>query len=173
MQFVRAPDENVFIPPFNLIETFLLAMPFEWWMRKATYERINDYVMAGLYSPLLVAAAYFEMRTAAEIVSNRSRGEEDDDTVEEWEQMAAEVDFAAEGWDKKVQSARSNVEEEPAVLEVKQLKAEVDELKEIMLGMAKMLEKTLADKGTGAKSDETEEPKTYAAAAGSGSKPSA
>jgi hypothetical protein len=30
MQFVRAPDENVFIAPFNLIELFFLILPFEW-----------------------------------------------------------------------------------------------------------------------------------------------
>lgn len=32
MQFVRAPDENVFIAPFNLIEIVCLIVPFEWWM---------------------------------------------------------------------------------------------------------------------------------------------
>jgi hypothetical protein len=37
MQFVRAPDENVFIAPFNLIEVFLLVIPLEWWMTKKVY----------------------------------------------------------------------------------------------------------------------------------------
>ena len=32
LQFVRAPDENVFIAPFNLIELVFLILPFEWWM---------------------------------------------------------------------------------------------------------------------------------------------
>ena len=41
MQFVRAPDENVFIAPFNLIEIFCLALPLEWWMQKKLYERIK------------------------------------------------------------------------------------------------------------------------------------
>ena len=41
MQFVRAPDENVFIAPFNLIEVFLLTIPFEWWMNKKLYKRIK------------------------------------------------------------------------------------------------------------------------------------
>jgi hypothetical protein len=41
MQFVRAPDENVFIAPFNLIEVFCLAIPLEWWMNKRLYERIK------------------------------------------------------------------------------------------------------------------------------------
>ena len=34
MQFVRAPDENVFIAPLNLIEIFLLILPLEWWMQR-------------------------------------------------------------------------------------------------------------------------------------------
>jgi hypothetical protein len=63
LQFVRAPDENVFIPrkfsrkigyfklmfpAFNLIEIFLLIIPLEWWMKKGAYERLNDYIMAGV-----------------------------------------------------------------------------------------------------------------------------
>ena len=32
LQFVRAPDENVFIAPLNLIELLFLILPFEWWM---------------------------------------------------------------------------------------------------------------------------------------------
>lgn len=132
MQFVRAPDENVFIPPFNLIEVFLLAIPLEWWMSKKRYERLNDIVMGVIYFPLLLAAAYFETQTARDIRTNRSRGDEDDDTVEEWEQMAAEVDFEADGWNKRVDTAKPNLEEEAAVLEVRKLQSEVDKLKEMI-----------------------------------------
>ena len=117
MQFVRAPDENVFIPPFNLIEMVLVVL-FEWWMPKAQYELLNDVVMGIIYSPLLVVAAWFETREAHEIRSNRSRGEEDDDRVEEWEEMEDSVNFEAEGWDKICAGVKSNLEEEPAVLEV-------------------------------------------------------
>jgi hypothetical protein len=132
MQFVRAPDENVFIPPFNLIEVFLLAIPLEWWMSRKRYERVNDIVMGIIYFPLLLVAAYVETRTAKDIRRNRSRGDEDDDTVEEWEQMAAEVDFEADGWNKHVDSAKPNVEEEAAVVEVRKLQGEVEKLKEMI-----------------------------------------
>ena len=44
MQFVRAPDENVFIAPFNLIEMFCLILPFEWWMDEKRYDKLNDMV---------------------------------------------------------------------------------------------------------------------------------
>lgn len=136
MGFVRAPDENVFIPPFNLIEIFVLALPLEWWMDKKLYERINDYVMATIYSPLLLVSAYFEMRTAKDIRSNRARGEDDDDTVEEWEQMDGSVDFEADGWAKAVSTAKSNLDEDLTVTEVKKLRGEVERLTKLVEGLA-------------------------------------
>ncbi len=145
MQFVRAPDENVFIAPFNLIEIFLLILPFEWWLPKVYYERLNDVVMAVIYSPLLICAALFEVRTAREIGANRRRGDEDDDTVEEWEQMAGQVDFEREGWAKKVAESKSNVEEEPAVLEVRKLRGEVDKLRELLENLGEALGKRDSD----------------------------
>jgi hypothetical protein len=115
MQFVRAPDENVYIAPFNLIEIVLVVL-FEWWMPRRQYELINDAVMAVVYSPVLLLAAYAARKTAGEILSNRSRGEEDDDTVEEWEQMEGDVDFEADGWDKTCMAVAANVEEEASVI---------------------------------------------------------
>lgn len=128
MQFVRAPDENVFIAPFNLIEVFLLAIPFEWWMPKQKYERLNDIVMAIIYSPLLLVAAMFEQQSAREIRANRARGDEDDGTIEEWEQMADQIDFEADGWRKTVDSAKTNLEVDPTLAEVQRLRAEVEKL---------------------------------------------
>lgn len=132
MQFVRAPDENVFIAPLNLIEIFGLIIPFEWWLPRKRYAKLNDYVMAAVYSPLLLVAAWFENRSAMRVRFNRRSGEEDDDTVEEWEQLAGEVDFEAEGWEKKVAIVKPNVEEDQATTEVKQLRAEVKELKDML-----------------------------------------
>ncbi|KAK3389467.1 cation channel-like protein [Podospora didyma] len=132
MMFVRAPDENVFIAPFNLIEVFCLALPFEWWVSKKTYERINDYVMATIYSPLLLVSAYFEVRVAQDIRANRARGDEDDDTIEEWEQMENHNDFEADGWHKKCDLVKTNLEEDPAVMEVRKLREEISELKKMV-----------------------------------------
>ncbi|KAM5354214.1 hypothetical protein ACJ41O_000864 [Fusarium nematophilum] len=131
MQFVRAPDENVYIAPFNLVEIVISGL-LEWWMPKPTYEVINDCVMAVLYSPLLFVAAIFETRTAHAIRHNRARGEEDDDQVHEWEQFHEDLDFEAEGWVKTCDAAKPNVEEEPAVIEVRKLREEVEELKSML-----------------------------------------
>ena len=135
MQFVRAPDENVFIAPFNLIELFLLILPFEWWLPKHRYERLNDIVMSIIYSPLLIVTAFMETRQAHRVSYNRRRGEEDDDVVQEWEQVLNECDFEADGWDKKVQSTKPNVEFDTAVLEIRRVREEVEELK----GLIQML----------------------------------
>jgi hypothetical protein len=135
MQFVRAPDENVYIPPFNLVEMVVIAL-FEWWMPKNRFEQFNDLVMGICYSPVLVIAAWYEARTAGSIARNRSRGEEDDDVVEEWEQTVG-VDFESDGWDKICQGAASNVEVEPAVQEVRKLRAEVYELKKLIVEISK------------------------------------
>ncbi|KAH8795271.1 hypothetical protein BGZ57DRAFT_748101 [Hyaloscypha finlandica] len=132
MQFVRAPDENVFIAPLNLIEIFCLIIPFEWWMPRHYYAKLNDYVMGVIYSPLLMVAAWFEMRSARMVRSNRRRGEEDDDSVEEWEQLSGEIDFERSGWAKTVARVKPNVEEDQATMEVRQLKGEIGELKEML-----------------------------------------
>ena len=137
MTFVRAPDENVFMAPFNLIEIFGLVLLLEWWMDKKTYEHVNDIVMGIIYSPLLLISAYFEKRWAQDIRTNRARGDADDDTIEEWEQMVGQFDFESDGWKKQVDSAKSNLDEEPAVAEVKRLREEVEQLKEMIVSLHK------------------------------------
>ncbi|KAI1613078.1 hypothetical protein EDD37DRAFT_648591 [Exophiala viscosa] len=136
LQFVRAPDENVFIAPLNLIELFCLIIPFEWWMDSARYERLNNYVMGFIYSPLLLITAAVEAREAHSVRDNRKRGEEDDDTIEEWEELQGEVDFESEGWGKKVQSTKPVVEVDADVVEIRELKAQINELRDMIRGMS-------------------------------------
>ena len=138
MQFVRAPDENVFIAPLNLIEIFCLIIPFEWWMPRDYYAKLNDIVMGLVYSPLLLIAALFEVRSARHVRSNRKRGEADDDNVEEWEQMAGEVDFERDGWKKTVERVKPNVEVDQATTEVRALKGVVAELKGMLVKLLEM-----------------------------------
>lgn len=134
MQFVRAPDENVFIPPLNLIEVFLLIIPFEWWLSSSRYERLNNYVMGVVYSPLLLITAWLEKKQAYKVKRNRRNGESDEDEVQEWEQMGRELDFEADGWMKRVESTRPNVQTDLAVLEVRALREQVEDLKKMVEG---------------------------------------
>ena len=100
------------------------------------YERLNNYVMGVIYSPLLLVVAAYEAIEAQKVRSNRRRGEEDDDTVEEWEQMDGEMDFESEGWNKKVQSTKPDVETDIDVMEIRELKNQVSELKEMIKDLA-------------------------------------
>jgi hypothetical protein len=62
LNFIRAPDENTFCPPLNLIEIFLL-IPFEPFLKKSTYQTINEWVMKVVYSPALVCIAFYESKS--------------------------------------------------------------------------------------------------------------
>lgn len=159
LQFVRAPDENVYIPPFNLIEIVVIVL-FGWWMPRDRFEQLNDVVMSLCYAPVMVVAAAYESRVAQIIQKNRAQGrldDDDDDIVDhEWERVAAaaetQVDLEAEGWDKVCDAARSNIEVEPAVKEVRELRAEVDELKRMLADIsravgARATEGTAGDEG--------------------------
>lgn len=128
LQFVRAPDENVFLPPLNLIEIFGLIAPFEWWLPKTTYMKLNDWVMMVLYSPFMLIIAFIETREARHVSGNRARGEADDEAVEEWEEMQGELDVMGGGWSGKVERAVPNVEEEATVVGIRELKRQVDML---------------------------------------------
>ena len=161
MQFVRAPDENVFIarkslltstlllfpqafiepndhPPslaLNLIEIFFLILPFEWWLSKPSYERLNNAVMATIYSPLLLLTAWLESKEALQIQRNQKSGRLDEDTTEEWEQMADDFDPGCGGWKEKVEETRPNIETDAAVVEVRELKVKVKELTVLVRGL--------------------------------------
>jgi hypothetical protein len=132
MQFVRAPDENVYIAPLNLVEFFFIILPFEWWLPRKKYERLNDAVMGIVYSPALLITAMLETRTAKRVRTNRSRGEEDDDTIEEWEQLTGDIDMESEGWAKRVDESKPNVETGAEMIELKALRKEIRELRELV-----------------------------------------
>lgn len=135
MQFVRAPDENVFIAPFNLIEIFLLVLPLQWWMSKQHYRKLNDYVMGIVYAPFLVLVAALESRDARHVNFNRQRGEVDDDTTEEWEEMEDELDLRRSGWVKRCDEMSPDASSELKLIrelreEIKELNGKVDEMKQ-------------------------------------------
>lgn len=148
MQFIRAPDENVFIPrkpptllitsshrqltdhaAFNLLEIVFLVLPFEWWLPSHHYAKLNDIVMGIIYSPLLLITASLEVREARRIRWNRRRGEEEDDDVQEWEHVAEEVGFDVDDtWKQSVEDTRPNVYVDTCTLEVRRLQGQVTEL---------------------------------------------
>jgi hypothetical protein len=61
LNYIRAPDENTFCPPLNLIEICFM-LPLEPFLTKSTYQRINLVVMKVVYAPLLVIIAFYEAK---------------------------------------------------------------------------------------------------------------
>ena len=129
IQYVRAIDEYVYIAPFTLIEVFGLILPFEWWMSKERYARLNHTVMGIVYSPMLLLTAMWETKQAHIVIANRRRGAQADDTIEEWEDD--ECDLDVDDWKSRVAKAKPNLQDNP-VQECKELRKEVQELKEMM-----------------------------------------
>lgn len=129
----KKTQSNCISTAFNLIEIFGLILPFEWWMRPDIYERLNNYVMGVLYFPLLIVTAAIETRDARRIRWNRHCGEADDTIHQEWEELAADVDFDVTGsddWRQIVHKTKPNVEVPTTVLEIRELKEQVRVLTE-------------------------------------------
>ncbi|GAV53371.1 hypothetical protein ZYGR_0AI06550 [Zygosaccharomyces rouxii] len=84
LRFIRAPDENVFVPPFNIIEIAL--KPLEYIISEKHFERITHFIMCVIYSPTLLVVAISEVRIAKRIQYNRMAKLQDDanETDEVW-----------------------------------------------------------------------------------------
>lgn len=67
LEYIRAPDENTFTPPLNLIEIILL-IPLQPFLSKDAYQRINNIVMVGIYAPFLTLIALYESKSDPSIV---------------------------------------------------------------------------------------------------------
>jgi len=76
-------------------------------MSRKRYARLNDWVMAVVYSPLLLGIAWIDMENAKTIRKNRKRGQDDDDETEEWEELESRPDFASFDWEDKVKNTVS------------------------------------------------------------------
>lgn len=106
-------------------------LPFEWWLPRHYYAKINDAIMSIIYSPLLLIVASLETREARRIRWNRRRGEEDDDDVQEWEHVAEEVDFDIDDtWRQTVRESTANVNTDTCTVEIFKLQDQVRELTE-------------------------------------------
>ncbi|CEH19393.1 INACTIVE [Ceraceosorus bombacis] len=58
---IRAPDQYVYLPPFNLVEAFLIA-PLEHVLSSKSYAALNRAVQSTIYAPALLVIALYESR---------------------------------------------------------------------------------------------------------------
>ncbi|SCU86590.1 LAME_0D06832g1_1 [Lachancea meyersii CBS 8951] len=97
LRYIRAPDEDVYVPPLNLVELFLT--PFLHFLPPKMAKRISVFVMTILYFPLLLGVAVKEVREAKRVFYNRMKKQEDDanETDVAWDLTDGYVD-EADGW---------------------------------------------------------------------------
>ena len=101
--------------------------------------------MGVLYSPLLLLTAWVETHQAERIRWNRRRGEEDEDDVQEWENVAEGVDFDLhDSWKEEVKQSTPDIKVDRCTVEVRQLKEQVALLTEMV---KKLGEKADRDSG--------------------------
>ena len=115
-------------------------------MSKPTYEKLNNFVMSIIYSPLLVVVAWIEKRNASTIIWNRRRGEADDDSVEVWEVLNWRPDAKGftngasaphqgdQEWCRVVEETSPDPAKNPVLEEVRALRQEIEELRGRLTG---------------------------------------
>lgn len=98
-------------------------------MPREHYAKLNEVIMGIIYSPLLLIIATLETREAHRIRWNRRQGEEDDDVVHEWEDVAEQVDFDVDDtWRQAVRDTTPDSNAENCTLEIIQLREQIKEL---------------------------------------------
>ena len=126
LNFIRAPDENTFCAPLNLIEIILL-IPLEPFLKETTYAKLNHLVMTVVYSPVLLCIAIYESKfvlsrvltnsrvQAPRVRANRIAGLDPGDDSLGWD-IEDEFDPKGSGWADRVHSSIPRIEEDEMAL---------------------------------------------------------
>ncbi|RKP33068.1 vacuolar cation channel [Metschnikowia bicuspidata] len=100
LRYVRAPDTDLYVPPFNVLEVCIY--PARYFMSWETYRRLNYYIMMVIYFPILIYIAYDERSNARRVQYNRFKGVPDDanEVDTEWDMTDGFEDGrVASGWE--------------------------------------------------------------------------
>ena len=100
------------------------------------YERLNVYIMGIIYSPLLVYTAYAESKAAKKIKANQFCDQPGDSSCEDWNQVKL-LDSGDDDWAQDGQAGQNPDKDEPMVKEVKSVKEEVEELRDLIKQLKK------------------------------------
>jgi hypothetical protein len=102
-----------------------------------TAQPAHHRLLFQIYAPLLLVTAALEAREAHIVRRNRLRKAQDEDTVEEWEQLADECDFEHDGWAAKVEATRPDVEVSRSVAEILKVEKTLGEVKALVASSVK------------------------------------
>lgn len=97
LRYIRAPDEDVYVPPLNLVE--LVVSPIMMLLSRRNAKRVSNAIMTVVYFPMLFFIAIKEVREAKRVTYNRMKKLEDDanETDVAWDLTDGYVDDA-DGW---------------------------------------------------------------------------
>lgn len=111
LRYVRAPDADLYVPPFNLIE--IVLMPLSLFLTKKSFKTMNYCVMFVIYSPMLAYITMDELSSARRIQYNRFKGLPDDanEMNSEWDMTDGfDVDATNSSWE-GIRSRNSEIAE--------------------------------------------------------------
>lgn len=83
LKYIRAPDAKIFFPPLNLIEVFLIDIPFQWVLKKRVFDNLKTSVMKVIYLIPLFIIADYESKNAMRVDYNRQHHFKDDSNEED------------------------------------------------------------------------------------------
>lgn len=108
LRYIRAPDQDLYVPPLNLIE--LLLTPLTVWIPHKHAKTLNYFIMLVIYSPVLVYITIDELSNARRIHYNRYKGLADDanEINTEWDLTDGYTDANGTAWD-AIQESNSAV----------------------------------------------------------------
>ncbi|KAH9850782.1 hypothetical protein C2E23DRAFT_887118 [Lenzites betulinus] len=148
ISMIRAPDEFIYPPPFNVIEIFFVA-PFEFFVSEATYAKINRRVMQVVFFiPLCMIALYESQldpaknRWVKDWFSSPDEGGEEAPHLHDPEVNGADaargLKISKKAFQELVSVFPDTTHSGEAVIigEVKELKAEIAELKKMIIELS-------------------------------------
>lgn len=99
LRYIRAPDQELYVPPLNLIE--LILSPLSFVISSHAFKAINYWIMLAIYSPLLSYISIYELGNARRIQYNRFKGLPDDanEVDSEWDLTDGYAVDANSGWE--------------------------------------------------------------------------
>lgn len=99
LRYIRAPDTNLYVPPFNLIE--LAMLPLQLVLSRLAFKALNYYVMLVIYSPMLAYITVDELANARRVSYNRYKGLPDDanEVDTQWDMTDGFDLEGASGWE--------------------------------------------------------------------------
>lgn len=114
LEYIRAPDEHAFCPPYNLIQVCLLR-PLSPFINHKTFHILNHVIMNIVYFPSLVIIALYESKIqSVHLEKCRLAGLSDDDVSSGWE---GERDFDPQhSWEARVKDTIPHIEEDEMFL---------------------------------------------------------